>query len=174
MSTMPLVAPCAVIFNAFKYIQRLPHHTLTTQNLPFTDIFASPNGFWRPNVNVAIVQTQSLRAAQTFTHMESTVHRHRDHRFASFFVSQNGNVNILATERQKLPSLLTHRLLGALHGATHRHHRKGPALFQRDRPQQVPQGDPRRLYLRHPHHHLLVHLLPGSLGPQHLGFLLAR
>ena len=45
MSTMPLVAPCAVIFNAFKYIQRLPHHTLTTQNLPFTDIFASPNGF---------------------------------------------------------------------------------------------------------------------------------
>jgi|GEM_PF-3020184 len=30
------------------------------------------------------------------------------------------------------------------------------------------------LYLRHPHHHLLVHLLPGSLGPQHLGFLLAR
>lgn len=25
-----------------------------------------------------------------------------------------------------------------------------------------------------PHHHLLVHLLPGSLGPQHLGFLLAR
>ncbi|MEI3352563.1 MAG: PTS transporter subunit EIIC [Collinsella sp.] len=34
-----------------------------------------------------------------------------------------------------------------MHGATHRHHRKGPALFQRDRPQQVPQGDPRRLYL---------------------------
>ena len=32
----------------------------------------------------------------------------------------------------------------------------------------------RRLYLRHPHHHLLVHLLPRSLGPQHLGFLLAR
>lgn len=30
MSTMPLVAPYAVIFNAFKYIQRLPHHTLTT------------------------------------------------------------------------------------------------------------------------------------------------
>ena len=57
MSTMPLVAPYAVIFNAFKYIQRLPHHTLTTQNLPFTDIFASPNGFCRPNVNVAIVQT---------------------------------------------------------------------------------------------------------------------
>ena len=50
MSTMPLVAPYAVIFNAFKYIQRLPHHTLTTQNLPFTDIFASPNGFWLPNV----------------------------------------------------------------------------------------------------------------------------
>lgn len=129
MSTMPLVAPYAVIFNAFKYIQRLPHHTLTTQNLPFTDIFASPNGFWRPNVNVAIVQTQSHRAAQTFTHKESTVRRHRNHRFASFFVSQNGNVNILATERQKLPSLLTHRLLGALHGATHRHHRKRPALF---------------------------------------------
>ena len=174
MSTMPLVAPYAVIFNAFKYIQRLPHHTLTTQNLPFTDIFASPNGFCRPNVNVAIVQTQSHRAAQTFTRKESTVRRHRNHRFASFFVSQNGNVNILATERQKLPSLLTHRLLGALHGATHRHHRKRPALFQRDRPQQVPQGDSRRLYLRHPHHHLLVHLLPGSLGPQHLGFLLAR
>ena len=174
MSTMPLVAPCAVIFNAFKYIQRLPHHTLTTQNLPFTDIFASPNGFCRPNVNVAIVQTQSHRAAQMFTRKESMVRRHRNHRFASFFVSQNGNVNILATERQKLPSLLTHRLLGALHGATHRHHRKGPALFQRDRPQQVPQGDPRRLYLRHPHHHLLVHLLSGSLGPQHLGFLLAR
>lgn len=96
MSTMPLVAPCAVIFNAFKYIQRLPHHTLTTQNLPFTDIFASPNGFWLPNVNVAIVQTQSHRAAQTFTHKESTVRRHRNHRFASFFVSQNGNVNILA------------------------------------------------------------------------------
>ena len=57
MSTMPLVAPYAVIFNAFKYIQRLPHHTLTTQNLPFTDIFASQNGFCRPNVNVAIVQT---------------------------------------------------------------------------------------------------------------------
>lgn len=55
MSTMPLVTPYAVIFNAFKYIQRLPHHTLTTQNLPFTDIFASPNGFCRPNVNVAIV-----------------------------------------------------------------------------------------------------------------------
>lgn len=100
MSTMPLVAPYAVIFNAFKYIQRLPHHTLTTQNLPFTDIFASPKGFCRPNVNVAIVQTQSHRAAQTFTHKESTVRRHRNHRFASFFVSQNGNVNILATERQ--------------------------------------------------------------------------
>lgn len=63
MSTMPLVAPYTVIFNAFKYIQRLPHHTLTTQNLPFTDNFASPNDFWRPNVNVAIVQTQSHRAA---------------------------------------------------------------------------------------------------------------
>lgn len=174
MSTMPLVAPYAVIFNVFKYIQRLPHHTLTTQNLPFTDNLASPNGFCRPNVNVAIVQTQSHRAAQSFTRKESTVYRHRGHRFTSFFVSQNGNVNILATERQKLPSLLTHRLLGALHGATYRHHRKGPALFQRDRPQQVPQGDSRRLYLRHPHHHLLVHLLPGSLGPQHLGFLLAR
>lgn len=84
-------------FSAFKYIQRLPHHTLTTQNLPFTDIFASPKGFCRPNVNVAIVQTQSHRAAQTFTHKESTVRRHRNHRFASFFVSQNGNVNILAT-----------------------------------------------------------------------------
>lgn len=54
MSTMPLVAPYAVIFNAFKYIQRLPRHTLTTQNLPFTDNFASPNDFWPPNVNVAI------------------------------------------------------------------------------------------------------------------------
>jgi len=106
MSTMPLVAPYAVIFNAFKYIQRLPHHTLTTQNLPFTDNPASTNGFCRPNVNVAIVQTQSHRAAQTFTRKESTVRRHRNHRFASFFVSQNGNVNILATERQKLPSLL--------------------------------------------------------------------
>ena len=30
MSTMPLVASYAVIFNVFKYIQRLPHHTLTT------------------------------------------------------------------------------------------------------------------------------------------------
>lgn len=48
MSTMPLVTPYAVIFNAFKYIQRLPHHTLTTQNLPFTDIFASPNSFLSP------------------------------------------------------------------------------------------------------------------------------
>lgn len=129
MSTMPLAAPYAVIFNASKYIQRLPRNTLTTQNLPFTDNPASPNGFCRTNVNVAIVQTQSHRAAQTFTRKESTVRRHRNHRFASFFVSQNGNVNILATERQKLPSLLTHRLLGALHGATHRHHRKGPALF---------------------------------------------
>ena len=174
MSTMPLTASCAVILNTFKYIQRLSNDTLTTQNLPFTDNSASPNGFCRPNVNVAIVQTQSHRAAQSFTRKESTVYRHRGHRFTSFFVSQNGNVNILATERQKLPSLLTHRLLGALHGATHRHHRKRPALFQRDRPQQVPQGDSRRLYLRHPHHHLLVHLLPGSLGPQHLGFLLAR
>lgn len=100
MSTMPLVTPYAVIFNAFKYIQRLPHHTLTTQNLPFTDIFASPNSFCRPNVNVAIVQTQSHRAAQTFTRKESAVHRHRGHRFASYFVSQNGNVNILAIERQ--------------------------------------------------------------------------
>ncbi len=171
---MPLMASCAVILDTFKYIQRLLRNTLTTQNLPFTDNSASPNGFCRPNVNVAIVQTQSHRAAQSFTRKESTVYRHRGHRFTSFFVSQNGNVNILATRRQKLPSLLTHRLLGALHRATHRHHRKRPALFQRDRPQQVPQGDSRRLYLRHPHHHLLVHLLPGSLGPQHLGFLLAR
>lgn len=85
MSTMPLTASCAVIFNAFKYIQRLPHNTLTTQNLPFTDNSASPSGFCRPNVNVAIVQTQSHRAAQTFTRKESTVHRHRGHRFASFF-----------------------------------------------------------------------------------------
>ena len=129
MSTMPLKTSCAVILNTFKYIQRLPNDTLTTQNLPFTDNSASPSGFCRPNVNVAIVQTQSHRAAQTFTRKESTVHRHKGHRFASFFVPQNGNVNILATERQKLPSLLTHRLLGALHGATHRHHRKGPALF---------------------------------------------
>lgn len=97
MSTMPLVAPYTVIFNAFKYIQRLPHHTLTTQNLPFTDNLASTNGFCRSNVNVAIVQTQSHRAALTFTRKESTVRSDRDHRFASFFVSQNGNVNILAT-----------------------------------------------------------------------------
>lgn len=79
MSTMPLVTPYAVIFNAFKYIQRLPHHTLTTQNLPFTDNLASPNSFCRPNVNVTIVQTQSHRAAQTFTPKESMVRRHRNH-----------------------------------------------------------------------------------------------
>ena len=85
MSTMPLAAPYAVIFNASKYIQRLPRNTLTTQNLPFTDNPASPNGFCRTNVNVAIVQTQSHRAAQTFTRKESTVRRHRNHRFASFF-----------------------------------------------------------------------------------------
>ena len=40
--------------NASKYIQRLPRNTLTTQNLPFTDNPASPNGFCRSNVNVAI------------------------------------------------------------------------------------------------------------------------
>lgn len=97
MSTMPLMTSCAVMLNAFKYIQRLPLNALTTQNLPFTDNLASTNGFCRSNVNVAIVQTQSHRAALTFTRKESTVHRHRDHRFASFFVSQNGNVNILAT-----------------------------------------------------------------------------
>lgn len=57
MSTMPLVAPYAVNFNASKYIQRLPRDTLTTQNLPFTDNSTSPNGLCRPNVNVAIVQT---------------------------------------------------------------------------------------------------------------------
>lgn len=45
MSTMPLVAPYAVILNTFKYIQRLSNDTLTTQNLPFTDNSASPNGF---------------------------------------------------------------------------------------------------------------------------------
>ena len=48
MSTMPLAAPYAVIFNAFKYIQRLPHHTLTTQNLPFTDIFCFPKRLLAP------------------------------------------------------------------------------------------------------------------------------
>ena len=73
MSTMPLKTSCAVILNAYKYIQRLPHNTLTTQNLPFTDNSASPNGFCRLNVNVAIVQTQSHRAAQTFSRKESTV-----------------------------------------------------------------------------------------------------
>ena len=45
MSTMPLMTSCTVNLYAFKYIQRLPLNTLTTQNLPFTDIFASPNGF---------------------------------------------------------------------------------------------------------------------------------
>lgn len=55
MSTMPLMTSCAVILNAFKYIQRLLLNTLTTQNLPFTDNLASTNGFCRSNVNVAIV-----------------------------------------------------------------------------------------------------------------------
>ena len=85
--------------NAFRYIQHLSHNTFTHPNLPFTDNLASPNGF------VAQMLTLPLRKHRATGRLKRL--RLRNRWFAGtgttdsrLFVSQNGNVNILATERQ--------------------------------------------------------------------------